>query len=57
MKMVQTKMKIAIVSSLSCFIFYIFIEIGGYSAAHTFCYPIRTVGLLYQRLPVWLPLC
>ena len=57
MKIVQTKMKIAIVSSFSCFIVYIFTAIGGYSAAHTFLYPIRTANLLYQRLPVWLPLC
>ena len=43
MKIVQTRMKIATVSSFSvCFIVYVFIEIiGGYSAAHTFLYPIR----------------
>ena len=57
MKMVQTKMKIAIASSFSCFILYVFTEMGGYSAARTFLYPIRTANLLYQRLPILLPLC
>jgi len=42
MKTVQTKMKIAIVSSLSCFIFYVFIEImGGCISTHYLFYAIR----------------
>ena len=43
MKMVQTKMKIAIVSSFSvCFIVYVFIEImGGCISTHYLFYAIR----------------
>ena len=55
MKMVQTKMKIAIVSSFSCFILYVFTEMGGYSAALTFLYPIRKERLRWPLASV--PLC
>jgi hypothetical protein len=56
MKIVQTKMKIAIVSSFSCFIFYIFIEImGGCISTHYLFYAIRKGRLRWSLASA--PLC
>ena len=56
MKTVQTKMKIATVSSFSCFIFYVFIEImGGCISTHYLFYAIRKERLRWSLASV--PLC